>query len=132
MNKTCIQCGKEFEITESEIAFFEEKGLELPKRCKDCRKQNKKNKAKRYRDRKRAADAVKNEKEMKGNYGMENTTTSEEKGAAKQNAQKSRVATDLHTFQADLESDRTTYQQKGFIAELIDNIKRGLKLGSKK
>ncbi|MCR5791311.1 MAG: zinc-ribbon domain-containing protein [Lachnospiraceae bacterium] len=132
MNKTCIQCGKEFEITESEIAFFEEKGLELPKRCKDCRKQNKKNKVKRYRDRKRAANAVKSDQDKKGNGKMENTTKTEEKGAAKQNAQKSRVATDLHTFQADLESDCKTYQQKGFIAELIDNIKRGLKLGSKK
>ena len=52
MKKTSIQCGKEFELNESEISFYEGKGLELPKRCKDCRKENKKNKAKRNHYRK--------------------------------------------------------------------------------
>ena len=47
MNRTCIQGGKEFELNESEISFYEGKGLELPKRCKECRKENKKSKAKR-------------------------------------------------------------------------------------
>ena len=53
MKKTCIQCGKEFEMTDSEISFYESKGLELPKRCSSCRKANKRNKAKRYHDRKK-------------------------------------------------------------------------------
>ncbi len=44
VNKTCIQCGKEFELTDDEISFYNSKGLELPKRCKDCRKANKKKK----------------------------------------------------------------------------------------
>ncbi len=43
MEKICIQCGKSFELTESEVAFFEGKGLEVPKRCSSCRKANKKN-----------------------------------------------------------------------------------------
>lgn len=40
MKRTCKQCGKEFELTEGEISFFKSKNLELPKRCKECRKGN--------------------------------------------------------------------------------------------
>lgn len=40
-NRTCKQCGKEFVITDEEIKFMEGKNLELPKRCKECRKENK-------------------------------------------------------------------------------------------
>lgn len=41
MKKTCIQCGKEFELSDSEITFYRNKKLELPKRCKECRQKNK-------------------------------------------------------------------------------------------
>ncbi len=41
MKRTCKQCGKEFELSESEISFYKSKGLELPKRCQACRNQNK-------------------------------------------------------------------------------------------
>lgn len=41
--KTCIQCGKEFEISDSEQEFFKSKNLQMPKRCKECRNANKKN-----------------------------------------------------------------------------------------
>lgn len=41
MKKICKQCGKEFELPESEISFYKSKGLELPKRCKSCREKNK-------------------------------------------------------------------------------------------
>lgn len=41
MKRTCKQCGKEFELSESEIRYYKEKGLELPKRCKSCRDKNK-------------------------------------------------------------------------------------------
>lgn len=41
MKRTCIQCGKEFEITQSEINFYKSKNLQLPKRCKECRAENK-------------------------------------------------------------------------------------------
>jgi len=41
MKRTCKQCGKEFELSESEIRFYKEKGLALPKRCKSCRDKNK-------------------------------------------------------------------------------------------
>lgn len=43
MKRTCIQCGKEFELTNSEIGFYKKRKLSLPKRCKECREQNKKN-----------------------------------------------------------------------------------------
>ena len=33
----CISCGKMFELTETEIAFFSSRNLSLPKRCKECR-----------------------------------------------------------------------------------------------
>ena len=35
--KKCVQCGKEFTITDSEKQFFESRNLKLPKRCKECR-----------------------------------------------------------------------------------------------
>ena len=41
MKYTCKQCGKEFELTESEINFYKSKKLALPKRCKQCRDENK-------------------------------------------------------------------------------------------
>lgn len=41
MTRKCSQCGREFTLTDSEIAFYNKKGLHLPKRCKDCRAANK-------------------------------------------------------------------------------------------
>ena len=41
MKKICKQCGKEFELTDSEIEYFKSKNLSVPKRCKACRDQNK-------------------------------------------------------------------------------------------
>jgi len=37
----CINCGKEFTFTEGEQEFYQEKGLNEPKRCSDCRKARK-------------------------------------------------------------------------------------------
>ena len=45
LTRTCIQCNKEFTMTESEIRFYKSKRLSLPKRCKECRDANKKIKA---------------------------------------------------------------------------------------
>lgn len=45
LTRTCIQCNKEFTMTESEIRFYKSKRLSLPKRCKECREANKKLKA---------------------------------------------------------------------------------------
>lgn len=42
MKKICKQCGKSFELTQSEINFYKNKGLEIPKRCKRCRDINRK------------------------------------------------------------------------------------------
>lgn len=42
MKRTCIQCGKEFELSDSEISFYKKKNLSIPKRCEKCRELNKK------------------------------------------------------------------------------------------
>lgn len=44
MKCSCKQCGKEFELTQSEIDFYNSKNLSIPKRCEACRAQNKKQK----------------------------------------------------------------------------------------
>ena len=38
--KKCVQCDKVFTITDSEKQFFEKRNLNIPKRCKECRKNN--------------------------------------------------------------------------------------------
>ena len=37
MTIKCVDCGKEFNISESEKAWYESKGFKLPKRCPSCR-----------------------------------------------------------------------------------------------
>ena len=44
IKRNCKQCGKEFVLSDSEVKFFKDKNLELPKRCGECRKENKNNK----------------------------------------------------------------------------------------
>lgn len=41
MKQTCVQCGKEFELTDSEVDFYKRKNLHMPKRCQACRDKNK-------------------------------------------------------------------------------------------
>ena len=48
LKRTCVQCGKEFEMNQSEINFYKKKKLSLPKRCKECRELNKAKKKKNY------------------------------------------------------------------------------------
>ncbi|WP_195988176.1 zinc-ribbon domain containing protein [Clostridium sp. D53t1_180928_C8] len=43
IKRNCKQCGKEFVLSDSEIKFFKDKNLDLPKRCSECRKENKNN-----------------------------------------------------------------------------------------
>ena len=38
--RKCKQCGEEFTLTDSEIKFYNDKGINLPKRCSECRKKN--------------------------------------------------------------------------------------------
>lgn len=38
---TCGDCGQQFTWPAAEQAFFNEKGFEPPKRCKECRQANK-------------------------------------------------------------------------------------------
>lgn len=42
----CKDCGKEFYMTYKEVHFYKDKGLSLPKRCKECREKRKNNPAK--------------------------------------------------------------------------------------
>lgn len=42
----CKDCGKEFYMIYREVHFYEERGLSLPKRCKECREKRKNNQAK--------------------------------------------------------------------------------------
>ena len=41
MKQKCVQCGREFNLSYSEIDFYKSKSLNLPKRCKSCRDKNK-------------------------------------------------------------------------------------------
>ena len=41
MKRVCKQCGTSFELSDSEIAFYKSKNLNLSKRCKECRQANK-------------------------------------------------------------------------------------------
>jgi CxxC-x17-CxxC domain-containing protein len=36
-NLTCVDCGKQFEFTESEQEFYQSKGFSTPGRCPACR-----------------------------------------------------------------------------------------------
>mgnify|MGYP003300804771 CR=1 FL=1 len=45
MKRICVQCGEEFFIADSEVSFYKNKGLSIPKRCKACRDTNRKTKA---------------------------------------------------------------------------------------
>lgn len=38
--KRCKQCGTEFQINDAEMDFYRKNGLELPRRCKQCRSEN--------------------------------------------------------------------------------------------
>ena len=35
--KQCVDCGRQFEITNREYDFYIDKGFDIPKRCKSCR-----------------------------------------------------------------------------------------------
>ncbi len=41
MKRICKQCGKEFALTQLEINFYKSKNLAIPKRCQECRAENK-------------------------------------------------------------------------------------------
>ena len=41
IKRECKQCGEEFTLTDSEMKFYNEKGLNLPKRCSECRNKKK-------------------------------------------------------------------------------------------
>ena len=71
INRSCKQCGKEFNLTDSEIQFYKSKSLELPKRCSDCRKKNNNNSTKEAN-----SNIGKNEYKSKHNKNKKNIFTS--------------------------------------------------------
>jgi hypothetical protein len=38
---TCTECGNEFNFSAEEQDFYNERGFQEPKRCKDCRERRK-------------------------------------------------------------------------------------------
>ncbi len=40
MKKICVQCGKEFELSETEIDFYEQRKLMIPTSCYMCRRRD--------------------------------------------------------------------------------------------
>ena len=90
---TCKQCGKEFELADSEIEFYKKKGLELPKRCKVCRDENQTRKKEQWSDSrknkgKKTESTIQqdNRKDKKNSSSSENTN--KESDAAKKNSEK--------------------------------------------
>lgn len=49
----CMDCNKPFTLTSSHAKWFLDKGLELPKRCKECRtrRRNEREKEENHNDR---------------------------------------------------------------------------------
>lgn len=45
----CRDCGTEFAVDEKEQAWYAERGLQIPKRCKPCREKRKQNNSNRKR-----------------------------------------------------------------------------------
>ena len=43
IKRVCKDCKKEFTLSDSEIKFFKDKNLELPKRCSECRGKKREN-----------------------------------------------------------------------------------------
>lgn len=41
IERQCVDCSKTFVIEPGEVAFYENKGLDLPKRCAECRAKRK-------------------------------------------------------------------------------------------
>ena len=39
MIKTCIRCGKKFDISETELSFYNQRKLEIPEMCHACRRE---------------------------------------------------------------------------------------------
>lgn len=71
IKRICKQCGKEFNLTDSEIQFYKSKGLELPKRCSECRKKNNNSSTKEAN-----SNIGKNEYKSKHNKNKKNIFTS--------------------------------------------------------
>lgn len=43
VTRICIECGEKYNLTYGQVLFYAEKGLNLPRRCKNCRKNRKNN-----------------------------------------------------------------------------------------
>lgn len=62
----CVDCGKNFEITNSQYEYFMKKGLDIPKRCPSCRKAKKAS----FDNRTYSSNGSSQSKESSGNRGL--------------------------------------------------------------
>lgn len=112
LKRTCVQCGKEFEMSQSEISFYKKKKLSLPKRCKECRELNKSQKKdktsgqdkntgyakkaetseKTVESKKKDTQSGKQTSSISGNSQQADTTVNSGKGEKKVSANKKRLA----------------------------------------
>ncbi len=101
MKRTCIQCGKEFELTNSEIGFYKKRKLALPKRCKTCREQNKKVNGKesqnkkqndRQNDKPKTGSVVLKEEDKNLSQNFKNQNSGSESGSMKKVSKKKKTA----------------------------------------
>ena len=81
--RKCIQCGKEFEVADSEFKFYKQRGLAVPKRCKACRKKNKANSANQnnYKEIPKGMDenVDSNQRTKQESYALENAEKQKER-----------------------------------------------------
>ena len=86
--RKCIQCGKEFEVADSEFKFYKERGLAVPKRCKACRKKNKANNTNRnYKEIPKGMDenTDSNQRTKQESYALDNAEKQKERLKADSN-----------------------------------------------
>jgi len=73
IKRNCKQCGKDFVLSDSEIKFFKDKNLDLPKRCSECRKENKNNSSSKNSNKNENINSNKNDN-IKNKDGNSSTT----------------------------------------------------------
>ena len=107
VKRTCRECGKEFELNEGEIQFYNAKNLELPKRCKECRDKKKNNG--------RSYDRQSWQKPAgRKSGGRQNQNTRSQPGSGKRQAVRESLENERRSAQkAEPENDRIQEQNAG-------------------
>lgn len=90
LKRTCVQCGKEFEMNQSEINFYKKKKLSLPKRCKECREMNKT--AKKENSEKEEKQQIQEKQQIEEKQQRQEKQQTQEKKEPKMSTAKKRLA----------------------------------------